>query len=170
MYFCNGKTVYAQNSDEYRENSGFPSPKGPGSMFSSSFLLPDGHHNSSELWSPTGGIGQANYGAVPTPATSHMSQANGYNNIHPHDRLSYSSFFAPTSPGLNQHLQFLRSHATISDCFRVWNSSRKRIPEYSIPGISIPPSLCCFSQPVHSFSRPLSRELGQIFILIEMRS
>ncbi|XP_051901791.1 transcription factor 12-like isoform X1 [Pristis pectinata] len=92
MYFCNGKTVYAQtqNSDEYRENSSFPSPKAPGSMFSSSFLLPDGHHNTSELWTPSGGISQANYGAVPAGATPHMSQANGYSNLHPHERLPYS--------------------------------------------------------------------------------
>ncbi|XP_072139462.1 transcription factor 12-like isoform X2 [Mobula birostris] len=92
MYLCNGKTVYAQtqNSDEYRENSSFPSPKAPGSIFSSSFLLPDGQHNTSELWTPSGGISQANYGAVPAGATPHMSQANGYSNLHPHERLPYS--------------------------------------------------------------------------------
>ncbi|XP_069796281.1 transcription factor 12-like isoform X2 [Narcine bancroftii] len=92
MYLCNGKTVYAQtqNSDEYRENSSFPSPKAPGTMFSSSFLLPDGHHNASEVWSPSGGIGQANYGAVTAGTTPHMSQVNGYSNLHPHERLPYT--------------------------------------------------------------------------------
>ncbi|XP_067832071.1 transcription factor 12-like isoform X1 [Heptranchias perlo] len=92
MYFYNGKTVYAQsqNSDEFRESSSYPSPKAPSSMFSSSFLLPDGHHNSSELWGPSGGISQANYGGVPGGPSSHMSQANSYSNLHPHERLPYS--------------------------------------------------------------------------------
>uniref|UniRef100_UPI00398E5121 transcription factor 12-like isoform X2 n=1 Tax=Pristiophorus japonicus TaxID=55135 RepID=UPI00398E5121 len=91
MYFYNGKTVYAQsqNSDEFRESSSYPSPKAPSSMFSSSFLLPDGHHNSSELWGPSGGISQANYGGVPGGPSSHMSQGNNYSNLHPHERLPY---------------------------------------------------------------------------------
>ncbi|XP_041037603.1 transcription factor 12-like isoform X2 [Carcharodon carcharias] len=90
MYFYNGKTVYAQsqNSDELKECSNYLSPKAPSSMLSSSFLLP-GHHTSSELWAPPGGISQANYGGAPGGPSSHMSQANSYSNLHAHERLPY---------------------------------------------------------------------------------
>ncbi|XP_042202573.1 transcription factor 12-like isoform X2 [Callorhinchus milii] len=92
MYFYNGKTVYAQspNGEDFRDTSSYPSSKAPSSMFSSSFLMPDGHHNSSDLWGPSGPIAQGNYGGVQGPPPSHMSQSNSYNTLHPTDRLNYT--------------------------------------------------------------------------------
>ncbi|XP_078064913.1 transcription factor 12-like, partial [Mustelus asterias] len=84
--------VYAQSqsSDELKECPNYLSPKAPTSMLSSPFLLPaDGHHTPSELWPPSGGIGQANYGGVPGGPSTHMSQGNSYSNLSAHERLPY---------------------------------------------------------------------------------
>uniref|UniRef100_A0A4W3GM60 Uncharacterized protein n=1 Tax=Callorhinchus milii TaxID=7868 RepID=A0A4W3GM60_CALMI len=53
-------------------------------------LFSDGHHNSSDLWGPSGPIAQGNYGGVQGPPPSHMSQSNSYNTLHPTDRLNYT--------------------------------------------------------------------------------
>ncbi|XP_067327298.1 transcription factor 12 isoform X6 [Anolis sagrei] len=86
-------SVYAPspNSDDFnRESPGYPSPKPPSSMFASTFLLQDGTHAASDLWSPSNGVSQAGYGAMlEGAAVSHVAHASSFASRHAHERLSY---------------------------------------------------------------------------------
>lgn len=97
MYYYNGKTVYAPSpgSDDFnRESPSYPSPKPPSSMFSSTFFLQDGNHNSSELWNSSNGISQPGYSGMMASSSTHLSQPNNYGSLH--DRLNYPPH--PVSP------------------------------------------------------------------------
>ncbi|KAG8575803.1 hypothetical protein GDO81_009678 [Engystomops pustulosus] len=90
-------SVYAPSpgSDDFnRESPSYPSPKPPSSMFSSTFFLQDGNHNSSELWNSSNGISQPGYGGMMGNSSTHMSQSNNYGSLH--DRLNYPPH--PVSP------------------------------------------------------------------------
>ncbi|XP_069838488.1 transcription factor 12 isoform X4 [Dendropsophus ebraccatus] len=90
-------SVYAPSpgSDDFnRESPSYPSPKPPSSMFASTFFLPDGNHNSSELWNSSNGIGQPGYSGMMGSSSTHMPQSNNYGSLH--DRLNYPPH--PVSP------------------------------------------------------------------------
>lgn len=90
-------SVYAPSpgSDDFnRESPSYPSPKPPSSMFSSTFFLQDGNHNSSELWNSSNGISQPGYSGMMASSSTHLSQPNNYGSLH--DRLNYPPH--PVSP------------------------------------------------------------------------
>ncbi|XP_039195905.1 transcription factor 12 isoform X2 [Crotalus tigris] len=83
-------SVYAPspNSDDFsRESPSYPSPKLPSSMFASTFLLQDGTHIASELWSPSNGVSQSGYGGM-LESPSHLLPSNSYGSRHPHECLN----------------------------------------------------------------------------------
>ncbi|KAM3828383.1 transcription factor 12 isoform 2-T4 [Vipera latastei] len=82
-------SVYApSNSDDFnRESPSYPSPKPSSSMFASTFLLQDGTHIASELWSPSNGVSQSGYGGM-LESPSHLLPSSSYGSRHPHERLN----------------------------------------------------------------------------------
>ncbi|XP_032889153.1 transcription factor 4 isoform X13 [Amblyraja radiata] len=92
MYYYNGKAVYAPSAstaDYNRDSPGYPPSKPPSSSFSSSFFMQDGHHNS-DPWSSSGGMNQPTYGGM-LVNSSQVPQSSSYCNLHPQDRLNYTS-------------------------------------------------------------------------------
>ncbi|XP_072100655.1 transcription factor 3a isoform X3 [Mobula birostris] len=84
-------SVYAStSSEEYsRDSAGYSSSKPSGSVFPGSFYIQDGIHNSPDVWSSSSGMAQPSYGGLMGNTTTHLSQASGYSNLHPQERLGY---------------------------------------------------------------------------------
>lgn len=79
----------ASTADYNRDSPGYPPSKPPSSSFSSSFFMQDGHHNS-DPWSSSGGMNQPTYGGM-LVNSSQVPQSSSYCNLHPQDRLNYTS-------------------------------------------------------------------------------
>ncbi|XP_067231183.1 transcription factor 4-like isoform X5 [Chanodichthys erythropterus] len=114
MYYYNGKAVYAPSAstaDYNRDSPGYPSSKAPGSSFTSSFFMPDGHH-STDPWSSSGSMNQPGYNSMLGNST-HSAQSSSYCGLHPHERLSYPSHSsAEINPSLPPMSSFHRSGGT----------------------------------------------------------
>ncbi|XP_051733598.1 transcription factor 4-like isoform X1 [Ctenopharyngodon idella] len=101
----------ASTADYNRDSPGYPSSKAPGSSFTSSFFMPDGHH-STDPWSSSGSMNQPGYNSMLGNST-HSAQSSSYCGLHPHERLSYPSHSsAEINPSLPPMSSFHRSGGT----------------------------------------------------------
>ncbi|XP_072555662.1 transcription factor 3b isoform X1 [Paramormyrops kingsleyae] len=82
-------SVYASTSgDEYnRDNTGYPAPK-PGTVYPSSFYIPEGLQPSSDPWGSSGPPGQLGYSPM-LGNSPHIAQPGSFTAINPQDRMSY---------------------------------------------------------------------------------
>ncbi|XP_072457655.1 transcription factor E2-alpha isoform X9 [Notamacropus eugenii] len=111
-------SVYPSNSgDDYsRDPTGYTSSKPASTVYPAAFYMPDGLHNSADLWSPSGTMNQSNYappmlGSSPSP----LPQSSGFSSLHQHERMmhsgevnggipSVSGFSSTTAPyGVSSH-------------------------------------------------------------------
>ncbi|XP_051893611.1 transcription factor 12-like isoform X5 [Pristis pectinata] len=92
-------SVYAStSSEEYsRDSAGYSSSKPSGSVFPGSFYIQDGIHNGPDVWNSSSGMGQPSYGGLMGNTTTHLSQAGGYSNLHPQERLGYPIHTVPST-------------------------------------------------------------------------
>ncbi|XP_051893612.1 transcription factor 12-like isoform X6 [Pristis pectinata] len=81
-------SVYAStSSEEYsRDSAGYSSSKPS-----------DGIHNGPDVWNSSSGMGQPSYGGLMGNTTTHLSQAGGYSNLHPQERLGYPIHTVPST-------------------------------------------------------------------------
>ncbi|XP_044309459.1 transcription factor E2-alpha isoform X20 [Varanus komodoensis] len=83
-------SVYPPSSgDEYsRELVGYASSKAPSTVYPGAFYMPDGLHNSADLWSPSSAMSQSNYGAI-LGASSPLPQSSNFSGLHQHERMNF---------------------------------------------------------------------------------
>ncbi|XP_020864808.1 transcription factor E2-alpha isoform X1 [Phascolarctos cinereus] len=96
-------SVYPSNSgDEYsRDTTGYNSSKPASTVYPAAFYMPDGLHNSADLWSPSGTMNQSNYappmlGSSPSP----LPQSGGFSNLHQHERMNYQMHSGEVNGGI----------------------------------------------------------------------
>ncbi|NXU77190.1 TFE2 factor, partial [Oreotrochilus melanogaster] len=63
-------------------------------------FLPDGLHNSPDLWSSPGAISQSSYGAMLGSSSSPLPQSSGFNSLHQHERMNYQLHSGEVNGGL----------------------------------------------------------------------
>ncbi|XP_032902771.1 transcription factor 12-like isoform X4 [Amblyraja radiata] len=93
-------SVYASTSSEEcsRDSAGYSLSKPSGSVFPGSFYIQDGIHNGPDVWNSSSGMGQpGGYGGLMGNPAAHLSQAGGYSNLHPQERLGYPIHAVPSS-------------------------------------------------------------------------
>ncbi|XP_055514562.1 transcription factor 12-like isoform X1 [Leucoraja erinacea] len=92
-------SVYASTSSEEcsRDSAGYSLSKPSGSVFPGSFYIQDGIHNGPDVWNSSSGMGQPGYGGLMGNPAAHLSQAGGYSNLHPQERLGYPIHAVPSS-------------------------------------------------------------------------
>uniref|UniRef100_A0A8D0DKN5 Transcription factor E2-alpha n=1 Tax=Salvator merianae TaxID=96440 RepID=A0A8D0DKN5_SALMN len=95
-------SVYPPNSgDDYsRESAGYTPSKPPSTVYPGAFYMPDGLHNSADLWSSTSTISQTNYGAILGASSSPLPQASNFSGLHQHERMNYQMHSGEVNGGL----------------------------------------------------------------------
>ncbi|XP_072457656.1 transcription factor E2-alpha isoform X10 [Notamacropus eugenii] len=96
-------SVYPSNSgDDYsRDPTGYTSSKPASTVYPAAFYMPDGLHNSADLWSPSGTMNQSNYappmlGSSPSP----LPQSSGFSSLHQHERMNYQMHSGEVNGGI----------------------------------------------------------------------
>ncbi|XP_043845476.1 transcription factor E2-alpha isoform X3 [Dromiciops gliroides] len=96
-------SVYPSNSgDDYsRDPTGYTSSKPASTVYPAAFYMPDGLHNSADLWSPSGTMNQSNY-APPMlgSSSSPLPQSGGFSNLHQHERMNYQMHSGEVNGGI----------------------------------------------------------------------
>uniref|UniRef100_A0A7N4PV13 Transcription factor E2-alpha n=1 Tax=Sarcophilus harrisii TaxID=9305 RepID=A0A7N4PV13_SARHA len=96
-------SVYPSNSgDDYsRDPAGYPPSKPASTVYPAAFYMPDGLHNSADLWSPSGTMNQSNY-APPMlgSSSSPLPQSGGFSNLHQHERMNYQMHSGEVNGGI----------------------------------------------------------------------
>ncbi|XP_053151932.1 transcription factor E2-alpha isoform X6 [Hemicordylus capensis] len=84
-------SVYPPNSgDDYsREPAGYAPSKPSGTVYPGAFYMPDGLHNSADLWSSSGTMNQSNYGAILGASSSPLPPSGNFSGLHQHERMNY---------------------------------------------------------------------------------
>lgn len=96
-------SVYPPNSgDDYsRESTGYAPSKPPSTVYPGAFYMPDGLHNSADLWSSSGTMSQSNYGAILGAASSSpLPQSGNFSGLHQHERMNYQMHSGEVNGGL----------------------------------------------------------------------
>ncbi|XP_066491038.1 transcription factor E2-alpha isoform X2 [Tiliqua scincoides] len=96
-------SVYPPNSgDDYsREPAGYAPSKPPSTVYPGAFYMPDGLHNSADLWSSSGTMSQSNYGAILGAASSSpLPQSGNFSSLHQHERMNYQMHSGEVNGGL----------------------------------------------------------------------
>ncbi|XP_030073518.1 transcription factor E2-alpha isoform X3 [Microcaecilia unicolor] len=96
-------SVYPSNSgDDYsRDPAGYASSKPTSTVYSAAFYMPDGLHNSADLWSSSGTLSQPSYGSILGSTASSLSQSSSFSSLHPHERMSYQMHSGEVNGGLS---------------------------------------------------------------------
>nr|XP_033810221.1 transcription factor E2-alpha isoform X3 [Geotrypetes seraphini] len=96
-------SVYPSNSgDDYsRDPAGYASSKPTSTVYSAAFYMPDGLHNSADLWSSSGPISQSSYGSILGSTASPLSQSSSFSSLHPHERMNYQMHSGEVNGGLS---------------------------------------------------------------------
>ncbi|KAJ6655152.1 hypothetical protein lerEdw1_005630, partial [Lerista edwardsae] len=96
-------SVYPPNSgDDYsREPAGYAPSKPSSTVYPGAFYMPDGLHNSADLWSSSGTMSQSNYGAIlGAAASSPLPQSGNFSGLHQHERMNYQMHSGEVNGGL----------------------------------------------------------------------
>ncbi|XP_061457000.1 transcription factor E2-alpha isoform X5 [Rhineura floridana] len=95
-------SVYPPNSgDDYsREPAGYPPSKAPSTVYPGAFYMPDGLHNSADLWSSSTTMSQSNYGAILGASSSPLPQSGNFSGLHQHERMNYQMHSGEVNGGL----------------------------------------------------------------------
>ncbi|XP_015262487.1 PREDICTED: transcription factor E2-alpha isoform X2 [Gekko japonicus] len=95
-------SVYPPNSgDDYsREPAGYAPSKPPSTVYPGAFYMPDGLHNSTDLWSSSGTMGQSNYGSILGASSSPLPQSGNFSGLHQHERMNYQMHSGEVNGGL----------------------------------------------------------------------
>ncbi|KAM4809303.1 transcription factor E2-alpha isoform 2-T2 [Rhinophrynus dorsalis] len=96
-------SVYPTNSgDEYSGDRGsYTSTKPPNSIYPGAFYMADGLHNSSDIWTSSGAIGQGGYGSILSSSQSSISQPTGFSSLHPHERMGFQMHSGEVNPAVS---------------------------------------------------------------------
>ncbi|XP_066430579.1 transcription factor E2-alpha isoform X2 [Eleutherodactylus coqui] len=95
-------SVYPANSgDEYSGDRGNYTSKPTNSVYPGSFYMADGLHNSSDIWTPSGGIGQGSYSAILGGSQPSLSQPSGFTGLHPHERMAFQMHSSEVNPAVS---------------------------------------------------------------------
>ncbi|KAG8126866.1 hypothetical protein E2320_021955 [Naja naja] len=62
--------------------------------------MPDGLHNSADLWSSSSSMSQSNYGAILGASSSPLPQSSNFSNLHQHERMNYQMHSGEVNGGL----------------------------------------------------------------------
>ncbi|XP_075759366.1 transcription factor E2-alpha isoform X8 [Pelodiscus sinensis] len=94
--------VYPSNSgDDYsRDPAGYASSKPPSTVYPGAFYMPDGLHNSPDLWSSSGTMSQSSYGAMLGGSSAPLPQSGGFSSLHQHERMNYQMHSGEVNGGL----------------------------------------------------------------------
>ncbi|XP_048352103.1 transcription factor E2-alpha isoform X7 [Sphaerodactylus townsendi] len=95
-------SVYPPNSgDDYsREPAGYAPSKPPSTVYPGAFYMPDGLHNSTDLWSSSSTMGQSNYGSILGASSSPLPQSGNFGGLHQHERMNYQMHSGEVNGGL----------------------------------------------------------------------
>uniref|UniRef100_A0A8C3SQ36 Transcription factor E2-alpha n=1 Tax=Chelydra serpentina TaxID=8475 RepID=A0A8C3SQ36_CHESE len=95
--------VYPSNSgDDYsRDPAGYAPSKPPSTVYPGAFYMPDGLHNSPDLWSSSGTMSQSSYGAMLGGSSAPLPQSGGFNSLHQHERMNYPMHSGEVNGGLS---------------------------------------------------------------------
>ncbi|XP_070799921.1 transcription factor E2-alpha isoform X1 [Pituophis catenifer annectens] len=95
-------SVYPPNSgDEYsRDSANYAPSKPPSTVYPGAFYMPDGLHNSADLWSSSSSMSQSNYGAILGASSSPLPQSSNFSNLHQHERMNYQMHSGEVNGGL----------------------------------------------------------------------
>ncbi|XP_059575433.1 transcription factor E2-alpha isoform X2 [Alligator mississippiensis] len=95
-------SVYPSNSgDDYsRDPAGYTPSKPPSTVYPGAFYMPDGLHNSPDLWSSSGTMSQPSYGAMLGSSSSPLPQSGGFSSLHQHERMNYPMHSGEVNGGL----------------------------------------------------------------------
>ncbi|KAM4050838.1 transcription factor E2-alpha isoform 1-T3 [Anomaloglossus baeobatrachus] len=95
-------SVYPANSgDEYSGDRGNYTSKTTNSVYPGTFYMADGLHNSSDIWTPSGGIGQGSYSAILGGSQPSLSQPSGFSGLHPHERMGFQMHSSEVNPAVS---------------------------------------------------------------------
>ncbi|XP_050789695.1 transcription factor E2-alpha isoform X10 [Gopherus flavomarginatus] len=96
-------SVYPSNSgDDYsRDSAGYAPSKPPSTVYPGAFYMPDGLHNSPDLWSSSGTMSQSSYGAMLGGSSAPLPQSGGFNSLHQHERMNYPMHSGEVNGGLS---------------------------------------------------------------------
>ncbi|XP_075719793.1 transcription factor E2-alpha isoform X3 [Rhinoderma darwinii] len=95
-------SVYPANSgDEYSGDRGNYTSKPANSVYPGTFYMPDGLHNSSDIWTPSGGIGQSSYSSILSSSQPSLSQPSGFSGLHPHERMGFQMHSSEVNPAVS---------------------------------------------------------------------
>ncbi|XP_056428480.1 transcription factor E2-alpha isoform X3 [Hyla sarda] len=95
-------SVYPANSgDEYNGDRGNYTSKPGNSVYPGTFYMADGLHNSSDIWTPSGGIGQGSYNSILGGSQSSISQPSGFSGLHPHERMGFQMHSSEVNPAVS---------------------------------------------------------------------
>ncbi|XP_077128260.1 transcription factor E2-alpha isoform X2 [Ranitomeya variabilis] len=95
-------SVYPANSgDEYSGDRGNYTSKATNSVYPGTFYMADGLHNSSDIWTPSGGIGQGSYSAILGGSQPSLSQPSGFSGLHPHERMGFQMHSSEVNPAVS---------------------------------------------------------------------
>ncbi|XP_073542442.1 transcription factor E2-alpha isoform X5 [Phyllobates terribilis] len=95
-------SVYPANSgDEYSGDRGNYTSKPTNSVYPGTFYMADGLHNSSDIWTPSGGIGQGSYSAILGGSQPSLSQPSGFSGLHPHERMGFQMHSSEVNPAVS---------------------------------------------------------------------
>ncbi|XP_065434160.1 transcription factor E2-alpha isoform X11 [Chrysemys picta bellii] len=96
-------SVYPSNSgDDYsRDPAGYAPSKPPSTVYPGAFYMPDGLHNSPDLWSSSGTMSQSSYGAMLGGSSAPLPQSGGFNSLHQHERMNYPMHSGEVNGGLS---------------------------------------------------------------------
>ncbi|XP_039184396.1 transcription factor E2-alpha isoform X1 [Crotalus tigris] len=95
-------SVYPPNSgDEYsRDSANYTTSKPPSTVYPGAFYMPDGLHNSADLWSSSSSMSQSNYGAILGTSSSPLPQSSNFSSLHQHERMNYQMHSGEVNGGL----------------------------------------------------------------------
>ncbi|XP_032654885.1 transcription factor E2-alpha isoform X9 [Chelonoidis abingdonii] len=95
--------VYPSNSgDDYsRDPAGYAPSKPPSTVYPGAFYMPDGLHNSPDLWSSSSTMSQSSYGAMLGGSSAPLPQSGGFNSLHQHERMNYPMHSGEVNGGLS---------------------------------------------------------------------
>uniref|UniRef100_A0A8D0HHR0 Transcription factor E2-alpha n=1 Tax=Sphenodon punctatus TaxID=8508 RepID=A0A8D0HHR0_SPHPU len=95
-------SVYPSNSgDDYsREPAGYAPSKPPSTVYPGAFYMPDGLHNSADLWSSSGTMSQTSYGTMLGSSSSPLPQSSSFSSLHQQERMNYQMHSGEVNGGL----------------------------------------------------------------------
>ncbi|XP_068089970.1 transcription factor E2-alpha isoform X2 [Hyperolius riggenbachi] len=104
-------SVYpANSSEEYGGDRGSFVSKPPNSIYPGGFYMADGLHNSSDVWTPSGAIGQGSYSSILGSSQASLSQPTSFSGLHAHERIGFpmhsSDVNAAVSPNFSSAAQY----------------------------------------------------------------